>query len=99
MTERDVYLVIYRVGKSWLPGTDSPEQPGYRAHADYLNEVDKTNRLIIGGPIADFSQIQLALEAESAARVSALLADDPWLQQEMLHIEKVAKWTLLVDPR
>lgn len=91
--------MTYRLGNAWVPATNSPQQPGYRAHADYLNEVDKKNRLIIGGPLADYSQIQLAIEAVSSEEVFALLENDPWLRQDMLQIDKVTKWILLVDPR
>jgi uncharacterized protein YciI len=96
---RNVYLVFFGTGSSWEPGIGSPEQAGFRAHADYLNEIDKQNRLVIGGPLEDYSNILLALEADSADQVRDALKADPWIVQGKLLIERIMQWTLLVDPR
>lgn len=87
------------MGNSWVAGIDSWEQRSYREHADYLNNVHTNNRILIGGPLWDYSEIQIAIEATSACEVEAILADDPWLKQDMLRIERVTKWVLLIDPR
>ncbi len=83
---QDVYLVKYTLGSDWIVGRHTREQPGYRAH-------------VIGGPLADYSQVQLAIEASSPDEVRALLRDDPWQQKDMLRVEDITKWLLLVDPR
>jgi uncharacterized protein YciI len=96
---RNVFLVFFRTGSSWEPGIGSPQQAGFRAHADYLNRVDERNRLVAGGPLEDYSNILLALEGDSADEVRELLKSDPWLVQDKLRIERIMQWTLLVDPR
>lgn len=96
---KSVFLVFFQPGLRWVPGLESPQQPGFRVHADYLNAVDKRHRLLIGGPLDDYSAILLAMEAENEAQVRDLLARDPWLLDGMLVIERIRKWTLLVDPR
>jgi len=96
---QDVYLVTYTIGTDWVAGTPTKEQPGFRAHADYLNALDKNNRLVIGGPLADYSHVFLAIEASGADEVRAILRDDPWQQRDMLRIREVTQWVLLVDPR
>jgi uncharacterized protein YciI len=83
---KDVYLVTYRPGPAWIPGKYSPEQPGYRRHADYLNLVERTNRLVIGGPLADLSHVHLAIEGNSEEAVRLALDADPWLFEDMLQL-------------
>src|SRR5262249_20346875 len=95
----DVYFVTFRTGTAWVPNTESPQQPGFREHADFLNEVDRTHRLLIGGPLADYSQIQIAMEARSADEARAILANDPWIRSDTTRIETITKWVLLIDPR
>jgi uncharacterized protein YciI len=96
---RNVYLVFFGTGSSWEPGKASLEQSAFRTHADYLNGIDKRNRLVAGGPLEDYSNILLAVEADSADEVREVLKSDPWLVQDKLRIERIMQWTLLVDPR
>lgn len=100
MSARDVYLVTYRTGHAWVQGRGSKEQPAWGEHTDYLNHVEEDgNRLLIGGPLEDYSEIHLAIEADSADQVRSLLANEPWIKRGTLEIVSVKQWLLLVDPR
>ena len=48
---------------------------------------------------ADGGRILLVIEAESEREVEARLAEDPWMSMEVLRIDTIEPWEILLDGR
>jgi hypothetical protein len=55
--------------------------------------------VVLGGPVGDGVRVLLVIEAESARKIEARLAEDPWMSMEVLRIESIEGWEILLDGR
>jgi uncharacterized protein YciI len=93
-----VYFLVKRAhGSSWDRSRLRREQPGWDAHAAFMDELVDEGFIVLGGPVGegDGHSALLVVEAESEADVRARLVDDPW-QEDMLATESVEPWTIFL---
>ena len=89
-------LVIFRAGPAW--GEGPPEdQPGWDAHADWVDDLIAKGTFVMGGPLADNSGSVSLLEGLTAAEAAALLATDPFVANGVFVLDSVRDWTVYVD--
>lgn len=92
------FVVLRRSGPRWDPARPLEEQPGWSAHAAFMDGLVDTGFVILGGPLADEHRVVLVVQAESPEEVRATLARDPW-SEELLRIDAVDRWTIRLDGR
>ena len=51
---------------------------GWRAHADFMNELVAEGFILLGGPLEGTRDVLLIVRAENEAEVEARLAPDVW---------------------
>jgi uncharacterized protein YciI len=93
-----VYFLVTRAhGPSWDATRLRREQPGWDAHAAFMDELLAERFIVLGGPVGegDGHSALLVVEAESAAEVRARLAGDPW-GEDMLGTESIEPWTIFL---
>jgi uncharacterized protein YciI len=93
-----VYFLVTRThGPSWDATLLRREQPGWDAHAAFMDELVEERFVVLGGPVGegDGHSALLLVEADSDADVRARLAADPW-GEEMLATESVEPWTIFL---
>src|SRR4051812_7538000 len=73
-------------------------QPGWEAHAAYMDELVEAGFIVLGGPPADEERVVYAIDAESVDAVRATLARDPWDGSHLV-VESVEPWTIRLDGR
>jgi uncharacterized protein YciI len=94
-----VFLVtLHRSGPEWDAARPMEEQSGWEAHAAYMNELEASGFIILGGPLADEFRVVHAVEAESEDAVRAAWARDPWSESH-LRVDSVEPWTIRLDGR
>lgn len=91
------FLVTRVPGPSWTAGVAMREQPGWEAHAAFMDVAHATGFIRLGGPRGDGGEIQLVVEATGAAGIRTRLATDPWELEGVLRTTEVVAWTLLLD--
>jgi uncharacterized protein YciI len=89
------HLVRLSCGTSWQAGRGRREQPGWEAHAAYMNRLAEHGVVVLGGPVGDVDtgDAVLVINAFDEAAVCALLAGDPWFGT-VLTIHSVEPWTI-----
>jgi hypothetical protein len=92
------FVVLRRCGPQWDPAKTLEEQPGWDAHADFMDELVAGGFVVLGGPLADEQRVVLVVEATSEEEVRATLADDPWDQTHLV-VESVDRWRIRLDGR
>ena len=82
-------------GPAWDHSRGRREQPGWDAHAAFMDALAEEGLVILGGPIGegDGENALLIVDAVSEAEIRARLAEDPWTD-DMLTIESVKPWSV-----
>ncbi len=72
-----MFVVIYTPGPAWLAGKSVPEQPFFREHGRYMQQVFAHRQLIMGGPFLDNQGGLGILDVANEAQAYEILAHDP----------------------
>jgi uncharacterized protein len=65
------------------------------AHREYLNGLIQQGKLVISGPFSDDSGGLLVYEAETAAQVEKLIAEDPFAIQGVFVSWEIRPWNVV----
>ena len=89
-------LVVFRAGPAW--GNGPPEdQPGWDAHAEFVDALVSGGTFVMGGPLSDYSGSVNLLEGVTAAEAAELLETDPFVRNGVFEVESIRDWTVYVD--
>ena len=98
-----LYAVIRSRGSAWQPSLALEKQPGWNAHASFMDALVSAGFVLLGGPLEGTSDVLLIIRANDPDEIERRLEDDPWATQGLLRITRVSPWTLrlgsLPDPR
>jgi uncharacterized protein YciI len=72
------------------------EQERWQEHAEYMDELAADGLVVLGGPLGDGERILLIVEAESERAIHDRLAADPWTRMDLLRVESVERWEVLL---
>ena len=95
MTRR--VIVRFRAGPTWEPGDPVREQPGWDAHAAFVDGLVDRGTVVMGGPYTDNSGTMMLLEGVDANEAARILADDPFIENGVFLLEEIREWTIFVD--
>src|SRR5919205_1872886 len=93
---RDRVVVTFRAGPTWRSGSVR-EQPGWDAHAEFIDRLVDDGTMVMGGSFADNSGSMILLEGVDAAEAAELVADDPFLHNGVFVLDSIREWTVFVD--
>ena len=93
-----LFVVINEQGPAWEPATPMREQPGWSAHAAFMNALVDDRVVLLGGPVGSgrSHRALLVLRAPDEASLRARLAEDPWMRSGVLRLGDVLPWELLL---
>jgi uncharacterized protein YciI len=94
-----LFPVFRGPGPSWVPGKPTRQQPLWDEHAVFMDRLFEQDRIVLGGPYADYSRNLVIVEACDAEEVSNLFREDPWTQAGILGAAEVIEWTIFLDSR
>ena len=92
------YVVLRRSGPDWDPGRPLEGQSGWDAHAAFMEDLEASGFVVLGGPLADEERVVLAIEAASEDDVRTTLGRDPWSGTHLV-VESIDAWTIRLDGR
>ena len=93
---KDRVLVIFRAGPAWESGPPE-DQPGWDAHADWVDALIESGTFVMGGPLSDYSGSVSLLEGLTAAEAKELVLTDPFVANGVFELDSVRDWTVYVD--
>jgi len=88
-----LYAVTRSRGPAWKGSLPLERQPGWRAHADFMNGLERDGFVVLGGPLEGTPDTLLIIRAGSPEEIRDRLARDPW-GPDMLRLERVIAWDL-----
>jgi uncharacterized protein YciI len=93
-----MFLVTLRqAGPEWDGSKPMEEQSGWAEHAAFMDELEGSGFIILGGPLPD-RRVAHAVEAESKDAVCATWARDPWSETHLV-VDAIEPWTIRLDGR
>ena len=73
-------------------------QDSWPEHAAFMDGLAESGFVVLGGPLGDGEhRFLLVIDAESEEHLRRRLDDDPWTEMEMLAIESVEPWQILLE--
>jgi uncharacterized protein YciI len=92
------HVVLTRSGPEYDLSKPLEQQSGWREHADFMNVLEASGFVVLGGPLSDEYRVVHAVEAESEDAVRETFARDPWSETH-LRIASIDPWTIRLDGR
>jgi uncharacterized protein YciI len=91
----DYWLVETVRGPDWLADKRRREQPGWDAHAAFMDRLVADGAVVLGGPLGDpdGDEALLMFDAPDEPATRSLLAADPWADG-VLTIRSIRPWTI-----
>jgi uncharacterized protein YciI len=91
------FLVTEAPGPEWDRSKPRREQPGWDAHAAFVDSLADQGVVVLGGPLGDpdYGPALLVVAAENEDEVRKHLADDPWIGT-ILTIESIEPWSIWI---
>jgi uncharacterized protein YciI len=94
-----MFLVVLRqTGPEWDPSRPMEEQSGWAEHAAFMDELEGSGFIVLGGPLARDRRVAHAVEAESEDAVRATWERDPWNETHLV-VDSIEPWTIRLDGR
>jgi uncharacterized protein YciI len=94
-----MFLVILRqIGPEWDAAKPMEEQSGWAEHAAYMDELEGSGFVVLGGPLTSDRRVAHAVEAESEEAVRDTWARDPWSETHLV-VDSIEPWTIRLDGR
>jgi uncharacterized protein YciI len=89
-------VTVRRSGPEYDLARPLEAQPGWEAHAAFMDALVEAGSMVLGGPLGDGEHVAYAFEAESEDALRATLARDPWNESHLV-VESVEPWTIRLD--
>ena len=90
------FAVLRDYGPAFVPGQLLEAQPGWAAHARFMDDLASEGVVLLAGPLGDAEDALLIMRADDAAQIERRLADDPWTANRVLRTRRIAPWTLRI---
>jgi uncharacterized protein YciI len=95
--DRRRLLARFRAGPTWADRGPPQAQPGWDAHAEFIDRLVERGMIVMGGPLSDHTGALLLLEGVTGAQARELLAGDPFVENGVFVLDEVLDWTIFVD--
>jgi hypothetical protein len=94
MDDTRLFAVIRTRGPAWQHARPLEEQREWKAHAAFMNGLQDSGFVALGGPLEGTDEVLLIVRAASADEIVGRLAEDPWVPLDLLRVRSIMPWTL-----
>lgn len=97
-----VFAVITAQGPNWQPARAIRAQVGWDEHARFMDGLVEQGVIVLGGPIDDDVEDDVALlvaQAIDEHQLRSVFSEDPWATNRVLRLRAVWPWMLWLDSR
>jgi len=95
----ELYAVRQRRGGPWDWTRGLREQERFEEHGRFMEGLVDEGFIVLGGPLAGDREVLLVVDAPDDQAVRSRLAEDPWIKNGMLTLERIERWTILLGAR
>ena len=91
------FAVIRACGGGWRRGVPLEAQPGWDAHAAFMDGLAREGFVLLGGPLEGAEEVLLIVRAANRAEIMDRLAEDPWSAADLLRVSRMEPWTIRLN--
>ncbi len=88
------FVVTRAPGPAWDPNSATREQPGWDAHAAFMDSLAEEGFIAFGGPAGNENRVVLVVDAADETTIRERFAPDPWTSADVLQILAIEPWTI-----
>jgi uncharacterized protein YciI len=96
ITRGSLFAVIREGGARWDHARPWDEQDAWDEHLAFMGGLVESRFVVLGGWLADAPRTLLVVDAHDEAGVRRRFEDDPYTAMEMLTVESVEPWEVLL---
>ena len=99
MTALRYFVVIRERGPGWDWSLPMRRQPGWEAHAAFMDALDAEGFIVAGGPLGDEDaarRIMHVVRAPDVVTIESRMERDPWTPATLLRTVSIDPWTVLL---
>ena len=89
-----LFVVTRSRAAAWDAALAMDHQAAWSDHAQFMNDLEGSGFVVVGGPLEDTPYIMLAVRAENEAQVRSTLGGDPWEASRIIETTRIAPWAL-----
>ena len=94
-----MFVVISSAGPSRNRSKSTREQPLWKEHAAFIDQLVTEGFILMGGPFPDEGGSMLIVNADDENEVRERLRRDPWMEHGVLELESIKRWQIFIDVR
>ena len=99
MSLKNTFVTISSAGPNRDRSKGTREQPFWKEHAAFIDQLVTEGFVLMGGPLADEGGAMLIVNADNENEVREKLENDPWIKHGVLKLEGVKRWLIFIDVR
>lgn len=92
----ELYAVRQRRGGPWDWTRGLRQQEGFAEHGRFVDDLVDDGFIVLGGPLEGDHEVLLIIDAPDDQAIRSRLADDPWIKNGMLTLDRIERWTILL---
>jgi len=89
-----LFAVVRTRGGGWQQSAPLEEQPGWDAHATFMDGLHQEGFVVLGGPLEGTDDVLLIVRANDPVQIVERFAADPWSEADLLLISRISPWTI-----
>ncbi len=93
---RKLFVVIRTHGSAWQHDKPLEEQPGWAAHAAFMDALGEEGFVVLVGPMDGTDDALIIARAHNAQEIVTRMEADPWSPMDMLRTTRIAPWQLRI---
>jgi uncharacterized protein YciI len=97
VTANTLWVVRLERGGPWDWSRSLREQEGWDEHARFMDGLVDDGFILLGGPLDGDRETLHVVSATSEDEIRARFAEDSWARNGMLRVQRVERWTILLD--
>jgi uncharacterized protein YciI len=91
---KQLFAVTLNHGSAWQVSLPMESQEDWKAHAAFMNALEKERFVVLGGPLEGTSDVLLVIRASTSDEIVDRLSADPWAARDLLRVSRITPWTL-----
>ncbi len=91
---KKLFAVIRGRGAAWQVSRSMEEQEDWKAHASFMNALEREGFVALGGPLEGSPDVLLIVRAKDPNEITERLSTDPWTTRDLLRLTRISPWNL-----
>jgi uncharacterized protein YciI len=89
-----LFAVTVSRGPAWQGSSPIDDQPGFPAHAEFMDRLVDEGFVALGGPLEGSPDVLLIVRGDDREEIAKRFAADPWHRDGLLVVKHIWPWRI-----